>query len=284
MAQPAPTSTLSFLGFHSEWISLDSMDGPRRLEIHAKGKGPPLILLHELPGLSLKTFELGEDLASHGYRVVMPVLFGRAGEENALNGLLQICLRRELQQLWRGEEGAITSMIRQLCHHELQTYRQSEPQATGVAVVGMCLTGSMVLALLHDDSNGPTPVSAPVLAQPSAEFSSEALKSAARGEIKGPVLALRFEKDWICSSQHFAVLEAAFQDCPAQPGCPAQASRLIVHELKGKGHSTLVYDYRWWKRHQDLRDPEADLLDAREVLRRFLSERLKAPRPDADQP
>ena len=239
------------------------------LELYVKGEaGPPLILLHELPGLSQQTFALGEYFFQQGFRVVMPLLFGMAGKANMLQASLQICMQKELREICLGRDGVITHQIRALAQQELNRYRRQVPEAPGVAVVGMCFTGSMALALLLRDG-GPSPVAAPVMAQPSSGYSARALQAVREGKIQGPVLALRFEKDWICTARKLGRLEAAFA------ACPAQDSGLIVHELEGRGHSTLVYSYDSKRKRRDLRSSDRRPIDAREAVTSFLLRQLE---------
>jgi dienelactone hydrolase len=255
------------MGFQQEWRVIH-LERETCLELYLRGEaGPPLILLHELPGLSQQTFGLGEYFFQQGFRVVMPLLFGRAGKANMIQAGLQICLQKELREICLGRDGLISQQLRELAQQELDRYRKEVPKAPGVAVVGMCFTGSMALALLLGDG-GASPVAAPVLAQPSSGYSARALQAVRKGEIRGQVLALRFEKDWICSASKLGQLEDAFA------ACPAQGTELIVHELEGSGHSTLVYQYVPDDRRRDLRDRDRQRIDAREAVTSFLRRQL----------
>jgi dienelactone hydrolase len=243
-------TTLDQKGFCKDDRPIRIGEEIRNLELYVKGQQePPLILLHELPGLTQETFELGDYFAAQHFRVVMPLLFGRAGERKLVTNTLRVCLQDELRQLYLGKDGAIVEMIRALANEELARHRQQSGTAAGVAVVGMCFTGSMVLALLLHEGDQPSPVAAPVMAQPSSGYSAVALAAARQGQIKGPVLALRFEKDWICQ---------------------AQGQGMIVHELEGKGHSTLVYHYDLSTKRRDLRSPSGETIDVREAVTRFI--------------
>jgi dienelactone hydrolase len=269
------------LGFHHDPQTITTSLESRELDLYVKGEqGPPLILLHELPGLSHQTFALGDFFWKRGFRVVLPLLFGKAGKANMLGAGLQICLQKELREICLGRDGAMTRVIRKLAQQELIRYREQVKEAPGVAVVGMCFTGSMALALLlreEGQGHSPSPVAAPVMAQPSSGYSARALEAVRNGEIRGPVLALRFEKDWICTARKLGRLEAAFATCPAQE------SGLIVHELEGCGHSTLVYQYKEGDQRRDLRSPDRQRIDAREAVTSFLLRQLKlAPRSTAD--
>lgn len=267
--QPPP------LGFRREPPEI-RIQGETSLELYVKGEaGPPLILLHELPGLSQQTFALGDYFFQQGFRVVMPLLFGRAGKANMLKASLQICLQKELREICLGRDGVITEQIRDLAQQELNRYRRKVPEAPGVAVVGMCFTGSMALALLLR-VRGASPVAAPVMAQPSSGYSARALQAVREGKIQGPVLALRFSNDWICSARKLGRLEDAFA------ACPVRESGLIVHELEGCGHSTLVYDYKEGENRRDLRSPDRQRIDAREAVTSFLLRQLEPlPRSNA---
>jgi hypothetical protein len=104
-----------------------------------------------------------------------------------------------------------------------------------------------------------------VLAQPSSSYFAPALAAASRGDIARPVLALRFDKDWICSREKFKQLEQAFELCPANTG-----QRLIVRELEGNQHSTLTYHYK--PLILDVRTSEK--IDARKEVVSFLKQNI----------
>ena len=231
-----------------------------QIELFVRGEGPPLILLHELPGLAEKTFELGDYFVKAGFRVILPLLFGRAGDDNTLVGFAKVCIRQELRDLWQGKDTRIVHLIQELAQRESQAANNA-----GVGVVGMCLTGNMVLALLLNDHGTPSSITAPVLAQPSSSYSAPALEAVRRGEFGRPVLALRLDKDWICSHSNFKKLEQAFQLCPA-----ANYQRLIVRELEGNHHSTLTYHYK--QSTVDVRTKET--IDARKEVVSFLKQQI----------
>ena len=231
-----------------------------QIELFVRGEGPPLILLHELPGLAEKTFELGDYFVKAGFKVVLPLLFGRPGDDNVWFGLARVCIRQELRDLWLGKDTRIVHLIQELTTRESQAANNA-----GVGVVGMCLTGNMVLALLLNNHGTRSPITAPVLAQPSSCYSAPALAAAKNGYIARPVLALRFDKDWMCSRTSFNKLEQAFGACPA-----ANGQRLIVRELEGNQHSTLTYHYKPYI--VDVRTKEK--IDARKEVVSFLKQQI----------
>jgi len=262
---------------------------------YVKGEGAPLILLHELPGLSPQTFALADYFVQRGFRVCLPLLFGKAGDCSALSGTITICLRQELRQLWLGTDTAITAWVRQLAAQELKRYQKHHPEASRVGVIGMCYSGSMVLGLMLKDENNTkdkknqhhalehaleheqhedaaSPLLAPVLAQPSARYPRHALQQISDHGSRGPAMALRFEKDWICRDSQLTSLEQAFAACAARD--PSQT--LTVVEFEGSQHSTLVYDYDQSNPfRRDIRSGQ--WLDARDVVCRFLRQQMGVP-------
>ena len=103
-----------------------------QIELFVRGEGPPLILLHELPGLAEKTFELGDYFVKAGFKVILPLLLGRAGDDNVLLGFAKICIRKELRDLWLGKDTKIVHLIQELATRESQAAND-----IGVGVVGM---------------------------------------------------------------------------------------------------------------------------------------------------
>ncbi len=250
---------------------------------YVKGEGAPLILLHELPGLSRQTFALADYFVQRGFRVSLPLLFGKAGDCSVLSGTVTICLRQELRQLWFGTDTAITAWVRQLAAQELKRYQWHHPEVCRVGVIGMCYSGSMVLGLMLKDENDnkhekhegeASPLLAPVLAQPSACYPRHALNQISEHGSRGPALALRFEKDWICRESQLTSLEQAFAACAARD--PSQALTVVEFEGKRKQHSTLVYDYDQTNPfRRDIRSGQ--WLDAREVVFQFLRNQMGVP-------
>lgn len=230
------------------------------------GEGPPLIILHELPGLSRQTMALGDYFVQRGFRVCLPLLFGKAGDCNAIGAIVRLCLQSELRKLWHGTDTAITAAIRSLAAEELCRYQQQHKQSCRVGVIGMCLTGNLVLSLMLDN-----PQLTPVLAQPSASYSAEALQGIRQGKARGPALVLRFEGDWICRADQISALEQSFEACAAID--PSAKPKVI--ELQGRQHSTLVYDYD--QANPFRRDSRSgQWLDARDVVYRFLRDQSAA--------
>ena len=52
----------------------------REFLVFRRGSGPPVVVFHELPGLSPATFRLAHRISEAGFTVYVPLLFGRPGE------------------------------------------------------------------------------------------------------------------------------------------------------------------------------------------------------------
>lgn len=117
---------------------------------------PPIILLHELPGLSSKTLHYAQDLASD-FSVYLPLLFGTPNQSSALKGIFALLTNGEWSA--RLELNGNTRIVKWLQHVTRQVQEKHPGQSIGV--IGNCMTGAIPLALLDNPA-----VSAVVLAQP----------------------------------------------------------------------------------------------------------------------
>ena len=214
--------------------------------------GPPVLLMHELPGLTTETVQFADWLGAQGFHVVMPLLFGYALQDATIGTLATplLCIRREFNCLRSGTASPITEWLRALCRHIHEQH-----DGPGIGVIGMCFTGGFVLSLMADES-----VIAPVSAQPALPFFSAAgidadpavLRRAAARAQRAPLLALRFSEDRVCRRERFAAIEHAF--CSTEP-----CARFRPEVIPGKGHSTLTFDYQ--KALERGRDPRQRVLE-----------------------
>ncbi len=200
----------------------------------AGGPGPGVIVIHEIPGLTPRVVEFGEEVVAAGFTVVMPVLFGTVGVPmsgpNVARALVQICTSSEFTKLATGQTTPVATWLRSLArdlHDELG--------GPGVGALGMCFTGGYALAMMVEDS-----VTAPVLAQPSAPFAIGRRRAAdlnlspadqaavvARAAAGCPVLGLRYASDKAVGTR-FRTLHDLL------------GNHFIAVDLPGKGHSTLT--------------------------------------------
>jgi dienelactone hydrolase len=239
------------------------------------GDGPPVLVTHELPGLSPSALRFGRRLSAKGFRVYLPLLFGEPGQDDGLGSHRQLCISREFANLAAGVSAPIVDWLRGLAT-DLSARHGHGP----VGAIGMCLTGAFVIPLILEPC-----VVAPVAAQPGSPFS---FRYSAIGIGRGPwmsqlnisdadlhaaavrastdgvaLLAVRFEKDRICPAERLDRLQAVF------------GTRLVRRELKGRRspwppHATLTGEY---ERAPDLPTEPTRLLFAEIVA--FLSSRLR---------
>lgn len=239
------------------------------------GDGPGVVLMHELPGLTDYVADFGREIAKNGYRVFMPVMFGKAFPSELgrwLNGA-GLCINREFLLFARRTSSPITDWLRALCAEA-----HAQCSGPGVGAIGLCLSGGFVLSMMVDES-----VIAPVMSEPSLPFclphnlnkpsqaalgiSSEELeivKDRSRNE-DIPLMGLRFSNDWICPARRFESLQQQF------------GNRFIKIEIPSEkkdsygmpAHSVLTEDYHRLEIYkQKCSDPRKRVVE-------FLDSRLK---------
>ena len=204
--------------------------------------GPPILFLHELPGLVKEDLDAAGRLAAAGYRVIAPLFFGKPGRSfsrrtTTVNSL-RVCGDDEFACGASRETSPHVAWLREL----LGDLPTQFPGGRGVTVLGMCLTGAFPIALLHP------PVVAAVVCQPTIPinlfsrfgwFTDEAGLGMADEDLKralsestAPVLGIRYTRDWRCPPERFARLSREFGE------------RFFRLDLEGNGHSTLALDCR----------------------------------------
>jgi dienelactone hydrolase len=183
--------------------------GAKRV-IYRRGEGPPVVIMHEIPGIIPEVRRFAERVAAAGFSVAMPHLFGTPGKpysnSYAVGQLALACVSREIRVFAERKASPITEWLRALCRAEHQRHG-----GKGVGAIGMCLTGNFALALMVDEA-----VMAPVLSQPSLPFPVTARAKQAlhvseeqlvqikrRCESGVKVLGLRFTHDFKCPRERF---------------------------------------------------------------------------------
>jgi dienelactone hydrolase len=185
------------------WPEIAPVDG---MKVYAKGEPahPPVILLHELPGLMPETVSFADALVGKGYRVYMPLFFGRFGHRAGLRAFA-VCPGPSFNCLSE-KEGRVVTKLRALRDRIASDHRARNQK---LGIIGMCLTGGMPLALVDEN------VAAVVLSQPAIPFPffecqrrslGASLDAAARLPVE--VLAIRFTSDCMVPEERFAALRA----------------------------------------------------------------------------
>ncbi|MEE9607887.1 MAG: dienelactone hydrolase family protein [Myxococcota bacterium] len=241
--------------------------------VYRRGRGPGVVIVHEVPGIIPEVAEFGCVVADAGFTAVLPNLFGTPGKpfSNAymLSSMARACISREFHVLASQRSSPVTDWLRALCRrvHE-------ECGGPGVGALGMCLTGNFALALMVDEC-----VMAPVLSQPSLPFPVSAAHRAAlhlsdadlevvkrRAAAGCGVLGLRFTADATSPGERFETLRrelgAGFE------AIEIDSSRGNPHGIRRTAHSVLTRDLVNREGH-----PTREALDR--VLG-FFRERLRA--------
>jgi dienelactone hydrolase len=227
--------------------------------VYRDGKGPGVLVLHELPGMSQECIRLADFILREGYTVYLPLLSGRPGQSSNAKGLLSLfCLRREFQILATDRRSPISGWLLALCRRI-----KAECGGKGVGAIGMCFTGGIVLSLMIDGT-----VLAPVVSQPALPLlvpfpgappleerkralgiAPEELREAVRRSAAAPVLGYRFTTDKVCPRERFETLQKAFgpnfhgTEIPTGPANPGNIpdgahSVLTEHFVDQPGHPT----------------------------------------------
>lgn len=185
----------------------------RRFTVFATGKGPGILLMHELPGITPETAAFAERLAAAGFMVWMPHLFGVPGKEfsqtYAVIEFTKACVSREMNVLAARQSSPIADSLRDLGRKLYGT-----TGGRGIGAIGLCITGNFALALMADPF-----VLAPVIAEPSLplgftnsqkcglHISDDQLRIVRDRVSAGTkILGVRFSEDKLCPKQRFARL------------------------------------------------------------------------------
>jgi dienelactone hydrolase len=194
-------------------------------------------------------------LREEGFRIHVPSFFGGLAPDSALRrrfhtitGMAKVCVRREFACIATKKTSRVSDWVRALAADIAPIDR---PEG-GVGVIGMCLTGGIVLATVAEKAVG-----AAVAAQPSLPWSPEtsrwpvnrAVRQYSVGtedddlydaiESRTPVLTVRFDDDPIYPLERFELVQRCFG---AQP-LPVPTTAVGEQERK-KLHATLTGAFR----------------------------------------
>ena len=203
-------------------------------DIYAKGNGPVVVIIQELPGIGPQTLSLADKFEAEGFHVVLPHLFGPLGKISMLGNIARVmCMRREFSLFASGKTSPIVDWLRALCKDLKEKHG-----VDGVATIGMCLTGNFAISLMADDA-----VLASVASQPAMPLFNQKGLHMSEDDISnikdnldknGPMCAYRFEKDPLCTADKFKSIDTAFN---------SDNERIKLKTLPGKGHSVLTLDF-----------------------------------------
>jgi len=105
-----------------DYHSFDFTHGPWTRTVFRRGKGPAVIVIHEIPGLHPFVVRLAERIAGAGMTVHLPSLFGEPGRAFSTLYRLRstasvICIRREFSVWATDRSSPIVEWLRALARH-----------------------------------------------------------------------------------------------------------------------------------------------------------------------
>jgi dienelactone hydrolase len=208
---------------------------------------PPVLLLPELPGMTHEYLALAQRVSESGYAVYLPQLFGKLDRSTTFPNWLHVVSSRDWAPYSKNKTSAIILSLRKLVRAlEEQHSKQS------MAVIGMCLTGTLPIALLTEPN-----VKVAVCSQPATPLFTAFSKSrqaalnlypkdlyAARSAAatnKAQILVFRFEKDKMSPAARFSRITNSFTGCVT--GKVIEACEYKHYHLKPNAHSVLTHSY-----------------------------------------
>ena len=222
--------------------------------VYVAGRGPAVIVIAEMPGISPYVARFARWVRDAGFTVYMPSLFGTdgvlPGTGRTMLTLARACISAEFRAFSANSSSPVTQWLRALA---AQAHKESG--GNGVGAIGMCFTGNFALLMMLE----PT-VLAPVMAQPSLPLNNPAALAMDPGEVAQiktrmeaedlTVLAYRFAGDTFCRAERFAAFEAALgdrfvgtvlPDSAANPNAPLKTPHSVVtlHLIDEAGQPTI---------------------------------------------
>jgi dienelactone hydrolase len=147
------------------WESSSFTSAGMSHDVYRRGRGPGIIVVHEIPGITPLVAKFANELVDSGFTVLMPDLVGTPGRAPSgtylASSMARVCISREFTTMALGRTSPIISWLRALgrsLHQEIG--------GAGIGAVGMCFSGGFALGMMVDDH-----MIAPVLSQPSLPFS-----------------------------------------------------------------------------------------------------------------
>lgn len=220
-------------------------------DVYRVGGGrPAVILLHELDGLGRSCQRLALHL-SRRFTVYTPTLYGKLAPGDGpndprrmlhmLGGVAKLCVRREMYLLATAKRSRFTDWVERLAAH------LHDEHGHQVGVIGMCMTGGVVLAALPHPSIG-----AGVSAQSALPWVKKVGNTARRRVSIGlseseleeacgdptPLKAFRFLRDEACPDERIAAIEACYSQAAPVRSLDEPAGS------EGKLHPTLTTAFR----------------------------------------
>lgn len=248
----------------------DATPGDSSKPVYWMGKGPGVIVIPEIPGLTPDVAEFARRIAAEGFTAVVPSLFGTPGKAGsqgyATSQFVKGCVSKEFAAFTTGSTSPVTGWLRALAG---EVHRRCG--GPGIGVIGMCFTGGFALGMMVESS-----VLVPVLSQPSLPLPVGKLRrdlgispgdlTVAKERVAdgGCVIGLRFTHDPFVPEERFARLREEFGD--GFIGVEIDSSDGNAHGFTKDAHSVLALEYS--------EEPGHPTREAYELVVKHLSDRL----------
>lgn len=205
---------------------------------------PPILLLHELPGLSPQTLYYAEALSAD-FSVYVPLLYGEPNQNSVFKGAFSFHTNGEWEP--QQELDGSSRILNWLQHITRQIELHHPHQAIGA--IGNCMTGAIPLALLNNHAVRAVVLAQPTLPLPFFQYSdddkrslgiSEHARTQALSRKDARVLLLRFETDCVSKPEKRTALLRDFGDRLVDGEIPKEEYQPPTEDDSPKVHSTLI--------------------------------------------
>ncbi|MEO1435792.1 MAG: dienelactone hydrolase family protein [Bacteroidota bacterium] len=226
----------------SSWTAFKHQHQKIKKRVFVSGEGPPVIVIHELPGMILECVSFAEKLRDEGFTVYLPLLFGRPNMKveptfTWLRYPIMMCIRRELYLFKKQTTSPIMDWLRSLSQHVNQKH-----QLDRVGAIGMCMTGGFVVPMMLDDF-----LQAPVMSQPAFPTGHDdfgvdqsVIKAVQqRCEAGAQIKTYRFSEDPVSKPEKIKAYQETFGDALLYEELPST----FQHQNNLGCHSVFTGDY-----------------------------------------
>jgi len=187
-----------------------AFQGTQRQVMTSRNSGFPVIILHELFGISASLLAFAEMIEAAGFKTYLPVLFGstepaKTAMDKLKRGAEFTCVAHQFRIFSSEESGPWAEWLRHLVD-----WSCSDSGHGRAGAIGLCLTGNFVLSMAVNAK-----VAAPVMGEPSLPFlggglhatPAEVAQVRQRLDSGLEMRAYRFETDTKCKAGRFLEFE-----------------------------------------------------------------------------
>ena len=220
-----------------DYVTFDHKQDGLTRRVFRRGSGPAIILIHELPNLTLAVVSLAESFIEAGFTVYLPSLVGEPGLRpnffQSLGNTYSVCVSQEFRQgISHDGDAPIV--------HWLQSLARKVDPAGPVGMMGLCFSGGFALAAASDPV-----VAGAVACEPSLPLFSPhdlgvALETIDAIKVRQvPVRVYRFEGDTVSPCERMVGLAKAFGEV-AKGGCLPDSAANPAYTHKPHHHSVVT--------------------------------------------